>query len=111
MIAQRANSVKRYYKNRTIMKKWKAIPSLALVALGLSLLIHTDIKATEPTLARLSFWVPPEHMAEFAATYEKMIAPVLQKRGLVESARRGQTPVRVERIVADQIYENPVGCP
>lgn len=90
MIAQRANSVKRYYRNRTIMKKWKAISPFALVAIALSLLIHTGAGASEPMLARLSFWVPPERMAEFEVAYEKQVLPLLREQGAVESSQRGR---------------------
>ena len=34
--------------------------------------------AGEPTLARLSFWVPPERMEEFEATYEEQAVPILK---------------------------------
>jgi signal transduction histidine kinase/ligand-binding sensor domain-containing protein len=47
----------------------------------------------EPTLARLSFWMPPERVADFEAAYEERIAPLLQERGLVESAQRGRATV------------------
>ena len=47
--------------------------------------------AKEPTLARLSFWVPPERMAEFETAYEKQIVPILNEHGLVESPVRGRT--------------------
>ena len=39
-----------------------------------------------PTLARLSFWVPPERMAEFATDYEEKVIPILKRHGLVESS-------------------------
>jgi hypothetical protein len=42
------------------------------------------------TLARLSFWVPPERRDEFEAAYESRLAPLLKKHGLVESAERGR---------------------
>ena len=34
--------------------------------------------AAEPTLARLSFWVPEERMAEFEVAYLKKVVPVLK---------------------------------
>jgi len=43
-----------------------------------------------PTLARLSFWVPPKRMAEFEAIYNAKIVPILKTHGLVESAQRGR---------------------
>ncbi len=49
--------------------------------------------AEESTLARLSFWVPPERMAEFERAYEDQLLPVLQKRGLVASAQEGRATV------------------
>ena len=47
--------------------------------------------AAPPTLARLSFWVPPERMAEFEVAYEERAVPVLEQHGLVVSTRRGRT--------------------
>jgi len=38
------------------------------------------------TLARLSFWVPPEQMADFDAAYEKQVAPSLAEHGLAASS-------------------------
>ena len=42
------------------------------------------------TLARLSFWVPPERTAEFEAVYEEKIVPILKQHGLVASSLRGR---------------------
>lgn len=47
------------------MKKRNPVSPLALAALALSLLARTGVGASEPMLARLSFWVPSERMAEF----------------------------------------------
>ena len=48
--------------------------------------------AEEPTLARLSFWVPPERMAEFEQIYEEQVVPILdlEKYGLLPFNRRGR---------------------
>ena len=43
-----------------------------------------------PTLARLSFWIPPARRVEFEAAYEARIAPILRRRGLAESSERGR---------------------
>ena len=67
------------------------------------------VRADEPTLARLSFWVPPERMAEFEAAYEEQVVPILKKHGLVESSERG-------RATADSVFsrlfavENPTAA-
>ena len=45
------------------------------------------------TLARLSFWVPPERMADFGATYEEQVAPALATQGLEASSTRGRATV------------------
>jgi len=50
--------------------------------------------AAEPTLARLSFWVPEERMAEFEVAYLKKVVPVLKGHGLVESSEPGRTTVQ-----------------
>ena len=57
-----------------------------------------EVWAAEPTLARLSFWVPPERMAEFEAAYEKRAVPILKQHGLVESSERD------ERAKVDSIF-------
>jgi len=46
-----------------------------------------------PTLARLSFWVPPQRMAEFESAYEAKIVPILKRHGLTESSERGRATV------------------
>ena len=43
-----------------------------------------------PTLARLSFWVPPQRMAEFETAYREKVVPILKKHGLAESSERGR---------------------
>ena len=43
-----------------------------------------------PTLARLSFWVPPQSMSEFETAYETKIVPILKAHGLVASSERGR---------------------
>jgi len=43
-----------------------------------------------PTLARLSFWVPPARMSEFEAAYREKVAPILKRHGLMESSERGR---------------------
>ncbi|OGG51169.1 MAG: hypothetical protein A3F84_19335, partial [Candidatus Handelsmanbacteria bacterium RIFCSPLOWO2_12_FULL_64_10] len=49
-----------------------------------------------PTLARLSFWVPPERMAEFEVAYREKLVPILKAHGLAESSERGRaTPADV----------------
>lgn len=48
---------------------------------------------TSPTLARLSFYVPPNRMAEFEAVYNAKVAPILKTHGLMESAQRGRATV------------------
>ena len=45
---------------------------------------------TVPTLARLSFWVPPARMAEFEAAYEAKVLPILKRHGLTPSSERGR---------------------
>jgi hypothetical protein len=49
--------------------------------------------AAEPTLARLSFWVPPERMAEFETTYREQVLPILKGHGLNESSEHGRTTI------------------
>jgi DNA-binding NtrC family response regulator/ligand-binding sensor domain-containing protein len=52
-----------------------------------------DTTPIPPTLARLSFWAPPERMAEFEVVYQQKIAPFLLQRGWVESLERGRMTV------------------
>ncbi|MSS73726.1 MAG: hypothetical protein EXS64_19895 [Candidatus Latescibacteria bacterium] len=42
-----------------------------------------------PTLARLSFWVPPARMAEFETAYGAKVIPILKRHGLTPSSERG----------------------
>ena len=39
-----------------------------------------------PTLARLSFWIPPDRLDDFEAAYEKKIMPILKEHGLAHSS-------------------------
>ena len=57
-----------------------------LLLLGLA----WPVVADEPTLARLSFWVPPERMEQFGAAYVDQIAPLLIEHGLTESPEQGR---------------------
>ena len=41
------------------------------------------------SLARLSFWVRPERMADFGAVYEEQVAPHLAERDLENLAAAG----------------------
>ena len=43
--------------------------------------------ANEPTLARLSFWVPPAQLKNFAGFCTDQVVPFLQERGLQQSTR------------------------
>ena len=60
-----------------------AIGAAVLFLLGLS----CPVAADEPTLARLSFWVPPERMAEFAQVYKEQVTPILKKHAQFRSNR------------------------
>ena len=42
------------------------------------------------TLARLSFWVPPDRMDTFEAIYKKKLVPILGKHDLEESSEHGR---------------------
>jgi len=57
------------------------------------LLLAVSLEAREPTLARLSFWVPPERMSEFEGAYQEQLLPVLESKGLVESNQRSRATV------------------
>ena len=45
------------------------------------------------TLARMSFWVPPERLDDFEAVYSKRIVRMLKEHGLEESSECGRWPV------------------
>ncbi len=51
----------------------------------------TRLRASAPALARLSFWVPPERMAEFEMAYVEKVAPILERLGLVASSCQART--------------------
>ena len=44
----------------------------------------------QPTLARLSFWVPPDRMTDFESAYEAKAVPILKKHGLTPSSERAR---------------------
>ena len=56
----------------------------------LCFLIPAPLVCAEPALARLSFWVPPERMAEFETLYEGEIAPILERHGLAPASGQGR---------------------
>ena len=66
--------------------------ALALGVTALPQASHT-LAAEELTLARLSFWVAPERMAEFQNLYETEILPWYEERGLVEHPGSGRATV------------------
>ena len=45
------------------------------------------------TLARLSLWVPAAQLDAFEAVFERQLAPILQRHGLVESSERARATV------------------
>ena len=65
------------------------IPTLIIILL----LVSGPSWAAEPTLARLSFWVSPERMDEFAAAYQDKLLPILKEQGMVESAQPSRATV------------------
>ena len=77
---------------------------IALYLLGPSY----PVVAQDPTLARLSFWVPPERMDEFGAAYAEQVALLLKKHGFEASSERGRTTVDS---VFNRLFpvETPVG--
>ena len=77
------------------MSKTISQKMIRVVALAAFILVLTGAAcwAAEPTLARLSFWVPPERMAEFEAAYEKDVVPILKRYDIVASSERGRATV------------------
>jgi signal transduction histidine kinase/ligand-binding sensor domain-containing protein/DNA-binding NarL/FixJ family response regulator len=66
---------------------------LCLVPSVLCLLFTTPSHAAEqPTLARLSFWIPPSQKAAFLADYQSSVEPILERYDLVD----GTEPTDVE---------------
>ena len=65
------------------------IPRLFAILLSL-LFLAVPSASAESTLARLSFWLPSERMAEFEISYREQALPVLKHHGLVESAVAGR---------------------
>jgi hypothetical protein len=51
--------------------------------------------ATLPTLARLCFRVPVEHLSSFEAAYHACLVPILKQHGLMESSEPGRPVARV----------------
>ena len=84
---------------------WLTVVGLLLVGLV------RPVVAEGPTLARLSFWVPPERMAEFQAAYEEQVVPILEKHGLVETFQRGRATVDgVFARLSDAHCRKPAPC-
>ena len=52
-----------------------------------------EASASEPSLARLSFWVPPDQVDEFATSYQEKLMPILKGHGLVESSQPARATV------------------
>ena len=72
------------YSERPIFMKRPARKNDRLlfgILLLLLLLTQTPLVAVEPTLARLSFWVPPERVEEFAAVYAEQVVPLRVRSG------------------------------
>lgn len=84
----------------------RQLPTLCAILL----LVALPAAAAEPTLARLSFWVPPQRLAEFETAYQAQVLPILTKHGLAASATRG-------RATADSVFsrlfevETPTAIP
>ena len=68
------------------------LPALILISISLAL-CAAPCQAEGPTLARLSFWLPPGRMAEFEGAYREQVLPILMRHGLVESSDRGRATV------------------
>ena len=51
--------------------------------------VPAESRSAEPTLARLSFWVPPGGMVEFEAAFQEKVGPLLDRAGFIPSAERG----------------------
>ena len=49
--------------------------------------------ASEPTLARLAFWVSPDRQTEFETVYERDVLPILHKHGFRESSEVGHPTI------------------
>ena len=75
---------------------WSGFPSGLLLSAIVLLPVQT-LAAELTALARLSFWVAPERMADFEQVYEERIVPLLDAHGLVPSERtlREQPRTRV----------------
>ena len=58
--------------------------TIVLLLIGLSAPTYA---ANEPTLARLSFWVPPAQLEDFAGFCSDQVVPFLPARGLKQSTR------------------------
>ena len=52
-----------------------------------------DARSAEPTLARLTFWVPPEKQAEFAVAFDQRMLSLLKQQGLIESNEQGRPTI------------------
>ena len=53
-------------------------------------LCMTECWASDSTLGRFAFWVPPERMAEFEVAYQEKLVPILNRHGLMASSGQGR---------------------
>ena len=72
------------------MRTLTTIHGLRSALVGVCLLLLLGSSYAGQTLARLSYSVPPDQTAEFVATYNGKIRPILSKHGWTESTERGR---------------------
>ena len=72
------------------MRKLRPIWALLLLSMSLPGTLQAE---DVPSLARLSFWLAPERMAEFEGAYAEKVEPFLIERGLVPSSTSSRATV------------------
>lgn len=63
---------------RSVRRVWCLVVGItASILLG----SFSSVVASEPTLARLAFWVPAERMEDFGIAYVEKVIPILEEHG------------------------------
>jgi len=73
-----------------VFSEWRRRAALCFFLPFLISLSTSLLYAAEPTLARLSFWVPFEKMVAFEDAYQTRLVPILNRHGLVASDLKGR---------------------
>ena len=78
------------------MSCFSAVLTVLLIGLAAS-----GSHAADATLARLSFWLPPERMSEFEVAYKEKVLPIVERYGFRESVELGRPALEGSEVGGD----------